>query len=423
MITAFTSNWYIFFPLAFSLFISLRLAQGSTDDGRSSRGLTVVRSVIATLFVFALLGVGLRSHILSFFWMALGGFFAGALFWKNRRLERSALLLSALHAETEPKQLSLTETFWIENRGWLRRTAASLRRDNSAGKSWWRALEERRIAKGVYERLAVRLIALYGPSTKQKSHKQAAGELLTPLQVEAEVERMLGRLFIFSWTVFVFPLITMIIVFIVPTFKEMFEEFGLKLPPMMLAVIAVADVVSKFGLFFALVLVPWGIAIVFLMLLLWFFPQVLQRYPFRWLCNDYFRTAGFSALSYAIANESNLTLACQATGRLLAVEDLGRQYQVAASLLEEGMLPQQALLQAGLLERRERDAFQIGFDHRDPSWCLQQLAGWKMSRMFARYSVLIQCAIVIITLLLAVVIGSVAVGVIQVLSTMINSLA
>lgn len=423
MLTAFTSNWLIFFPLGFSLFVALRLSQGSRDDGRASRGSTVARCLIAMLFAFSLLAVGLRSHVLSFFWLILLAFFAGVILWKNRRLERSALLLTALHAQTSPRQLSLTESFWTENSGWLRRKAAALRRDYSAGTSWWKSLEQRGIAKGVYESLAVRLIAIYGPANQAKSCKQAAGELLTPLQIEAEIERLLGRLSIFSWMVLGFPLVSMIVVFIFPVLKEILEDSAVELPPALLAADAAVTVVSDHLALIGKVLVPLAITFVPLAIWIWFTPAILQLYPFRWLCNDYFRTAGFSALSNAIEHENSLPLACGATASLLVVEDLSRQYRAAARMMEEGVKPQQALLQAGLLSRREMQAFQSGLSEQDPSWCLQQLASWRMQRMLARYSIWIQCAIVIVTLLVAIVVGFMAVGVLQVLSSMITSLA
>ncbi len=430
MINAFTSNWFIFFPLAFSFFISLRLAQGSGDLGQSSFGANVVRILIAVLFVFSGLAVGLRASIFGFVWLILLSFFGGLLYWKNRRQERSALLLAALRASTPALQLALAESFWSENRGWLRRRAMSLRHDILSGVGWATTLERHKIAHSVYECLAVRLVSKYGPSSQftarsspESSRRQLEGELLTPLQMEAEVERLLGRLFIFSWIVIVFPLIAMIMMFIVPTFKQIFEEFGISLPPVMAFVVLVADATSQFGSLIALILTPLLIAMAGLVVLLWFFPKALQRYPFRWLCSDYYRNAGFAALSHTVERESNLALACGAASRLLDIEDISRQYQQAADLLSSGLKPQDAFLRSNILSQKELTAFQIGFDHRDPRWCLQQLANWKIARMFERYSMLVQFAIVVLTLIMAAVIGSVAVGVIQVLSTMVTSLS
>ena len=87
------------------------------------------------------------------------------------------------------------------------------------------------------------------------------------------------------------------------------------------------------------------------------------------------------------------------------------------------MQPREAFLQAKLLSRSELAAFGIGFDHRDPVWSLQQLASWKTARMLNRYSMLVQMGIVVLTFGIAVVVGCMAVGVFQVLSTLISSLA
>ena len=97
--TAFTSNWFVFFPLAFSLFVAIRLAEGSVDRRQTQLGQLAVRGLIGLLFLFAVLAVGLRASPLGLAWIGLLAVFAVVIAVKNRRLKRSAWLMTALHAK------------------------------------------------------------------------------------------------------------------------------------------------------------------------------------------------------------------------------------------------------------------------------------------------------------------------------------
>lgn len=422
---AFFSNWFMLFPVAFSLFVGLRLAECSVDRGQPTLGVLTIRVMIALLFAFSLLAVGLRASALSLTWMVLLALFAFVIFWKNRRLERSAMLYTALGTVEPADQAAVAEFFRRENRGWVRRKATRLGRSLATGLSWWLALETLGIAKGVYERLAVRLQQQYGPqATKELQvgfHRMRSQEMLAPLQIEAEAERLLGRLLIFSWVVFLVPLVSMMMMFILPTFKEMFEEFGLELPPVMLAVIAVADGVGGwgavvFGLLSLLILLTAGLG-----LLLWIFPQWMQLPGLRWLGRDYYRNVGYAAFARSLEQHPDLIQACVATENLVCIANVSQNYAHAAQLLRGGMSPSDAFVGARILSRRETQ--QLGLDDRDPSWGLQQMANWKATRMLARYSAVVQSLVVGLTLLLALIVGAVAVGFIQSLSTMIWSLS
>ncbi len=423
MFSVLTSNWFIFYPLAFSLFVALRMAEGSADLGGRSFGISFLRLIIATMFAFAILAIGLRGNPLGMVWLLLAGFFSFILYWKHRRLERSSLLLTALQADNEAKQLSVCESFWYENRGWLRRVSKVLRKDLGQGKSWWRALEERRAARGIYERLTVRLADQYGrPTTTAPTRikRQGSEELLKPLQIEGEVEQLLGRLSIFAWVVVFMPLTVLAANFIFPTFSSIFSEFGAPLPSVAATIIEVSYSAANFGWGAVLYALPLGLAAIILFAAsVWFFPPLLQLWPLRWLCRDYQRTAGITAFAYALEHEPNLLSACQATARLIAIPHQSTSYALAAHYLQAGQAPRDAFLQAGLINRREFQAFGGGFDWHDPSWSLQQLANWKMQRMLRRYSIIVQWAVVAITLILAFIVGTLAVGMFQMLAQIV----
>ncbi len=439
MLNALTSNWFIFFPLAVTLFVALRLAEGSRDSGPRSLSLNFVRLLILSLFVFALLGVGLRGNPLGFIWLFLSGGLVVVLFWKRRRLERSAVLLTALHAHDASQQMTVSESFWSENSGWLRRAAAGLRSDLLVGNSWHQSLEKRKVARGIYEKLSLRLAAAYGPQPHLQNTASPASnvqvktrttrslsdfDMRAPFVVEAEAERLMGRLLLFVWMFF--GMIPLVLFYIagVPTFFTMLREFGQPTPPALQLVGSISNGTSMSIWSWLAVALLTGFALFLLAaLVLWLFPHWLQRFPLRWLCGDYYRNAGLLALAHAIEYEPDLTAACRATSRLVPMKSVARRYELAAHGLTSGYKPHEAFRNAGLLDRRDAENCQLGLDGRDPGWCLQQLASWKLERMLRRYSLLVQLLVVVFTLLLACLVGLLAVGLFQMLSDMIRSLA
>ncbi|MCA9157521.1 MAG: hypothetical protein KDA72_04295 [Planctomycetales bacterium] len=439
MLSVLTSNWFLFFPLAVTLFVALRLAEGRRDSGQHSLSLNFVRLLILSLFVFAFLGVGLRSNPLGFIWLFLSCCLVMVLLWKRRRLERSAVLLTALQAHDASQQMTVSESFWSENSGWIRRAAAGLRSDLLVGNSWHQSLEKRNVARGVYEKLALRLAATYGPQnqvtdaasptsdvqvSKPATDALPALDMRTPIMVEAEAERLMGRLLLFVWVFIGMGPLVVVLAFVLPTIFKMLEEFGQPVPPAMqiLGSIPAGSSMSLWGwlaatafIGFALfLLVAWG---------LWLFPQWLQRFPLRWLCNDYYKNVGFLALARAIEHEPDLIAACRATTRLVPLKSVAHRYDLAAHGLAAGSRPYEAFRNAGLLDRREAESCQLALDGREPTWCLQQLASWKLQRMLRRYSLWVQFLVVLFTLLLACVVGLVAVGLFQTLSQMVWALS
>ncbi len=438
MISIFTSNWFIFFPLGFSRFVALRLAEGSSDSGQRSTSVAIVGMTITLLFAFSLLAVGLRGNPLGLLWLVVLGGMASMLFSKQRRLERAAVLLTALQAQHEQQQFAVADTLWLENRGWLRRQANQLRRDLSQGLSWWSSLEKHRIARSVYEKLAVRLAATYGVGSatpvgtgvgsqsalvSQTRPPESQHALLTPLQVEAEVERHLGRMAVFSWVVLDVLLVAMIYVFIIPTLNQMMSEFGMTPPPVWDYVLGAASygTTPKFLMLFNLILLGLAGAIA-TTIIVWMFPHLMQRAPLRLLAGDYYRNAGVMALHQVMHHQPDLASACRTTYRLIDLEAVAVPYEHTARLIEAGSQPHQALRQAGLLTAHEAQSLQAALDRGDVAWALQTLTQWKQQRMLRRLSVLIQWLVVLLTLILAVAVGSIAVSVFQVLTEMTYAL-
>lgn len=415
------SNWITLFPIATTLFVALRMAAGSHDDSRRTVALLTLRLLTFLFFFFALVSIGLRASPLTVVWILILMAMAIVMFFKNRRLERSALLYTLLHAQNPAQRMLLAEAFYANNVGYVRRRARALIRSLAYSTNWASAMESCRIAKSSYERLSVRLRARYGLQPSSQMNEPL--EQNEPLFIEQELERSLGRLLTLAWIVLLLPLLAFFMTFILPTFKYMFQEFGLSFPPIMQFLVSLVDDFAAMGWTMLLALLPLAL---FLMLaigmVLWLFPQLTRLPGIGWFFEDYYRNLGFVALRHACLHESDLRKACEATAQLVPVDSVAASYQRAAALLSQGQLPSSAFPAAGVLRYREVRALAAGLDSSNPGWGLEQLASWKTERLLRRLSTTVQWLIVGVTLLMGLIVGTFAAGVLQTLSIMIIEL-
>lgn len=416
----FSSNILLLFPVAMSLFVVLKIAQGAKDSQGTSFAEYLVRGLLIAMFLFSTFAVGFRTNVLAIAWSLLVVGLLFVLYWKNRRLRRSAVLLTSMNADDLAERQFVADAFVNESHGSTRRRAKRLRRNLAIGMPWAEAVENSGIAKGVFERLALRLQARYG----RKQNCDDGDSLIAQAgHIESEAERLLGRLTLFSWIILIMPAISFFLFFIVPSINNMFEEFGLQLPPAFLFVSSSSSA-SKFG-------IPILIgAIVFLLfstlvvgMLLWMFPSFLQANPFRLLCRDYFRNVGFVALASAIEHENDLATACEDASELIPLEFLSAGYSLAGESIRKGMPLSLALHSAKILTQREQERCIVALDSHNPAWGFRQFALQRCERMLQRYSVLSQILFIVLTLVAAAVVGLFSVSFIQVLSTLILSLS
>ncbi|MFN3192410.1 MAG: hypothetical protein ACE361_18000 [Aureliella sp.] len=448
----FTANWLILFPIAFTLFLAMRLSCGSIDDRGSSWTFMTMRAIVINLFIVGLFALGVRGHYFSLVWVLILGIFAFIFFWKRRRLERSALFHMSLGARSLGEQQHLANYVVQENTGWLRRKARGLTRDLAIGKPWFNALESRGIAVGVYEKVTMRLKAFYG---ERKQTSESPSLSISPLQIESDAERLFGRLFLFSWAILVFPVIAFIGAFILPTIKAMFDEFSIALPRASRALVSFADFFNGSAFFFLVSGFPVLIAIAVLLgSAIWLFPAMLQLPMFRWLSGDYYKNAGFFALSEILEWEPDLTLACRRTADVIPISYLSNAYLKAASSLESGESIESSFKSAKLLSERELKVLAdptamqskslpnsdpanqsspvamsslsptgVANSISDPIWGLRQLASYRIEKMLNRYSMMVQIIVFVLTLFFGVIVAFVAIGLIAALTSLVSSLA
>ena len=352
--------------------------------------------------------------------LAAAGF---VVLWKRRRLERDAMLHMAFQVDELERQQALATFLAEHNVGWLRRRSRELQEDLAAGIPWFMALEMRGVAQGAYERLAPRMQHLFG---KQKEEEAAPSQVMSPLNVEMEAERLFGRMMVLFWFVKVGPILGLMAWLILPTFVDMFDEFGIEMTGSMQLLVWISDMSVSYFAVPIVIFVWWILMFSGIGFVIWLFPAVLQMPVFGWLTGHYYNGAGFVALSRALEEEKNLPEAFDCSGRLVPVGFVAANFRQIAERLRSGEELAAAMQKSGTVAKREMELFTedvIGVDWaRDPVWGLRQLSAWKVERMLARYSLLVQVCVFSVTILTGFVIGFFGLAVISSLARLILAL-
>lgn len=406
------SNWLTLFPIAFSLFVMLQLSQANTDNRRASLGILCMRLAIVILFVLSIGSIGLRFSVLSINWLIIACVFSLILYFKHRKLSRSAVTLAMLSCRDDVQLQTAAAFFHEEQSGWLGRRLARFRKLIAQGVDSALALETVGFTRSVYEKLTARLLYRYG------SNLQTREQLLLPSRVEFEVERLLGRLAILGWVALIAPYFVLFQAVIVPTLFKILEEFGTATPWALAAL-------ARYGTLGSIIatLVPLTVLIVFgSVIFIWIYPPLAQQLPFRWICEAYFRSLGCIAFAQVAEKTEEPIDALRATAEMLPVKYLSQRFERAASGVEGGMTLVDAVSSAGLIRPKQLSDFSSQLDTSGLAWASGQLASFEVERMLYRYSILIQWVLVAVTLFVGAFVALVSIGLLQSLTEMIYTL-
>lgn len=406
------SNWLILYPLAFSLFVALRLSQAPVDHQPKSLSLIVLRSMLYIMFALTFLSLGTRGYVGLSLWPILFIALWVVLWLKHQRLKRQAVLHTLLSC-SDQYQLQYAAQFIEEDVPSLiyRKRVSVFRRLLAQGVNWAKGMEHAKLARTTSELIESRLLAQFGKRDKLSA--------LDTVHIEGELERLLGRLSMLVWLWAGIPVITMIAYMIVPTYVAIFQEFGLTLPSSTKALIAGYELFV--GVFAILILVT-NLALLF-GFLLWFFPGLSRRFPFTWFSGPYYNSLGFVTLARVAEREPNLREAFLKTAEAVPVTFMSDRFRHAATAITIGKDPLQALVVANLIKPHESHLLAGCLATQEMVWGLRRLAEHKSERMLHRYSILIQWTIFTFTLIFAVIVGIVTIGLFAPLPTMINSLS
>ena len=225
-------------------------------------------------------------------------------------------------------------------------------------------------------------------------------------------------------TVFVILFACVIISFlatwILPTFTQIFEEFGLELPALLMFIITMSHYVP-----FLLVI---AVALI-VALLIWQAPLVevslLSRLKPSAAGGRYVAPPArlLSLLSIAAQSQRPLVSALATLGRYHPVAGIRRRLDLAAARINRGEEPWKSLAAERLISTREATALSQTSSGRTQALLLRWRATLHQSRYSLRTHVVIRSLSILATLALAIFVGLVAISVFMVLSTLIAGLA
>lgn len=415
----FSSNLAILFPLGCSLYIAMRLSDGQVDGKGGGWARALVYTITTLLITFSFAGVLFRAGLISLVWIFAATILCLLIWIKSQAVNRSLLLHSFASVDSNNARQQMADDF-VQRNGWfVASKARQFRRALDAGLDWPKAIQEVGIAKTTAEIFSCRCMAEFGPNTEG-----SISPALDPLRIQSEAERLLARLMLLPWSMFGFVIVTLMMWKIVPTFKLMFDEFGLVLPKSMLSFIALSDFVVQtplgglIGFFVFLIVVAFGCVAV-----VWFFPRLARLYPIRWFVRPYFRALGLTSLAMSIRRESDFSMACKTAAKRLPVPFMADELQAAGEFHSRGIPPEKAIVKAGILKSGEAELLNASVKTHSFSWAIEQVAVSTMERMLQFYSVAIQLLIVTTVFFFAVIFGWLAIGVIEVLSLMIQQMS
>jgi hypothetical protein len=406
------SNWLMFYPMAISLFVALRLSQATTDSRQVSASILAVRSTLVVMLLLTLISVGTRSTPLSLMWLLIAGSCGTVLYIRQRQMSRAAVTMTLLSCDNLI-QLRRAATFIQEEQsGWLRRRINRFLALIDSGVEGTVALEASRMTLTAYERLTARLSHQFGRADASQQ------DLLAPLRVAYEYERLLGRLGILAWCLGIAPIFVLYQIFVIPTLLQMLEEFGISAPWALNVLVQQ----SRLVIFVAAIIPLALLCIAGTAVLLWLNPVFTQWLPLRWLCGTYYRSLGAIAFARVARHTQEPVSALRQTSQLLPIRYLSEKFDHAARRVEMGDSVAKAMASANLLPANYLGNFSAELDTAGLAWATEQLATWDTDRTLNRYSLLIQCLLVGVTLLFAGFVALVCVGMIQTLTEMIHQL-
>ncbi|RMF39064.1 MAG: hypothetical protein D6753_14675 [Planctomycetota bacterium] len=424
----YTSNWVLLAPLAVAIYIAMRLAQGRSDTGNRTAAVAAMEGVVASALVLALAAVGVRASGVMIGWIVVVGVCLVILSAKLRQLRRLVLMESLLGIDDDAARGRILRDF-AEEAGWLGRVARRIANDLRKGTSLIDAMERNRVAVGLYGRLRLRLIGLYGKQAPDQSPEvgQRVGEdsEWTLASVGAEVERITGRLSILVPVVgFVWVMHAVFTLFVMNVFLPILNQMGLESRKYFgwvewypLKDMTTPSQVAAAGIALSL------IGVVLLGAAIWVFPGLLKLLGGRYLLSGYHRLACLLVLSETLRYERDLVAALNRVPEITRLRYLGVYFRRAAELIDGGHDVADALTRARVLKPGEAQSLQQSQSPASMAWAIGRIAQRRAERLVQRLNVLVQIVIVAATGACAVVAGLLAVAIFRALADWIHVLA
>jgi hypothetical protein len=415
----FSANWNILFPIACSLLVGLKLAEGRSGLRGSGWIWAGLHTLVYSMMAMALAGVIIRVSLINILWLLILPVFIVIMLLKSRMLGRMALFASLTSVDSPPLAQQVARDFSRFNRGWLRRRAVRFVQSSEKGMDWQQSMRHSGIAKSPFELLLCGLIGTYG-----KTAFAQIPTALHPLRIQGEFERIVGRLLVIPWLLLGMPVLFLIQLLLLPTFVEIFDEFQRSLggrwgqlffPSNTAFVISAGSVLGGFWM--------GCLAFFFLGYAAQLVPGLLTIIPFRWLFDPYHRALCLVALAVTSRAESGIGRACEVSSQILPFPHWSSRFQHARQRLDQGASLGESLQKAKLLTPAEAQALHSALDASSLCWFLQQMAIAHTDKMLRRYSVLVQIIVVSAVVSFAALYSWMIVGLIEALYSLVHHLS
>ncbi|MEM6473021.1 MAG: type II secretion system F family protein [Planctomycetota bacterium] len=248
---------------------------------------------------------------------------------------------------------------------------------------------------------------------------ELAGEPIGDRAVGTGLSTLLWQL------LFCLMLISFLMIFIVPTFQEMFDEFEMKLPTPTLVLIAISEKSAQTFLS-PLLLIVLAVVLAFWARRLWVYLQVLSTHglDILQLRKPPMPDSARMLPLLAIAVEANqLPGAITMLAGHHASSHIRRRLSLAATSIDAGVPPFHALQTSGLLSKKNVQALSGSEEPSTQAWLLRFMAARQQSNSSLRLSIVKRVLSVLMLTCLIAVVALAAIGLFIPLVALISALS
>ena len=233
------------------------------------------------------------------------------------------------------------------------------------------------------------------------------------------VSKLIG---LFQRYVFTICILTFMMLFIIPQFKDMFEEFGIELPDSMERLIELSNLFAKFWFVPASFLLALGLFCVFKR------PHLFVSYFIRWIPNRWQQPV----LTKSARKDRSFAWVVRASDdstdaaiRFVSSNGIGvktKKRIAAAKKIESGTEVLDALTTERVISKRASDVVSKASSSESASWLLRRMSGVKELKRHYRNLAGVRLLIWVGDFILMLVAGLTAVSIFQCLITIIQGL-
>lgn len=410
--TIYFANWIPLLPVAATLAVIAAISGDLVDRPKVGWLRLSIQVLIWQMIALSIVGVCMRLTEPSSVWIiAAIAFLIVVAIW-NRKLAQASLVQILLATDAEPKRLhAVTHYLELEGRGYWRTIGLRLRRELELTGDWAMALRSSQILRDPRSLLAMEIATRYG------SRELIREQLSVYHAHRVLLARLRGRLFASLTSLLFVGLASLLFrFFILSTLwklnAEMQNDISLYLDRW-------RELTENYGVDILITLVAWG-SLGMILMLSWF--PILTRFgPLEWPFHKYYRALSLRGLAEIVAVEPSLSKACHVAAYATSVPVWSRRLRRAAQRIDQGESVSSALRRSWLIGRREANTLTLATTPDAMAWSLREISTTATERSLAWASVWVQLLVVGMVLANACYVCLLAMGVIDILASLIHA--